>query len=206
MPGKILQSDIHLILASGSPRRKDLLESLGIKFVVIPSDVDESFLANEAPEEGARRLAFEKALEVSKLHEEYWTLGADTVVVIDGKVLGKPTDKHEARLMLGMLTGRTHEVFTGYALVNSRNIESCVTGYSRSEVFIRELNRDEIAEYVESGEPMDKAGAYAIQGLGAAIVQSVNGSYTNVVGLPLCEVARELKRLGIYDFLKERIR
>ena len=206
MPGKILQSDIHLILASGSPRRKDLLESLGIKFVVIPSDVDESFLVNEAPEEGARRLAFEKALEVSKLHEEYWTLGADTVVVIDGKVLGKPTDKHEARLMLGMLTGRTHEVFTGYALVNSRNIESCVTGYSRSEVFIRELNRDEIAEYVESGEPMDKAGAYAIQGLGAAIVQSVNGSYTNVVGLPLCEVARELKRLGIYDFLKERIR
>jgi septum formation protein len=204
MNGKIISKDIRLILASGSPRRRELLESLGIRFEVIPSDVDESFLPLETPHEGVMRLALEKAGEVSQAFRNYWTLGADTVVVIEGKILGKPLDKEEAALMLGSLTGRTHEVYTGYALLNSACMDLAVSGYSRSEVFIRDLSSGEIQEYVETGEPLDKAGAYAIQGLGAAIVQRINGSYTNVVGLPLCEVARELKRLQIYDFLKAR--
>lgn len=206
MNGKFIQKEIDLILASGSPRRKDLLESLGMRFEIIPSDVDESFLPLETPMDGVKRLAYEKAREVAENYHHYWTLGADTVVVIDGKILGKPLDKCEAKLMLGSLAARTHEVFTGYALVNSDCMECSVTGYSRSEVLIRDLSHQEIEEYIETGEPMDKAGAYAIQGLGAAIVQRVNGSYTNVVGLPLCEVARELKRLNVFDFLKARKR
>lgn len=197
-----MKEDIHLILASGSPRRKDLLESLGIRFEVVPADVDESFLPSEAPADVVRRLALEKAREVSKMFEKHWILGADTIVVIDGQILGKPVDKSEAKTMLGKLAGRTHEVFTGYALVNLNGAERVVSDFCRSEVFIRDLSEQEIEEYIETGEPLDKAGAYAIQGIGAAIVQGVNGSYTNVVGLPLCEVARELKKLKVYDFLK----
>ena len=202
MTSRLLQKNIHLILASGSPRRKDLLESIGVRFQVIPSDVDETFFPCETPIEGVKRLSLEKAREISVNYPGYWIIGADTVVVIDGKVLGKPVDEDEAKVMLRSLNGATHEVYTGFSLVNSQCEEQTVTGFSRSEVFIRSMSDDEIDEYVASGEPMDKAGAYAIQGLGAALVQSVNGSYTNVVGLPLCEVARELKRLNVYDFLK----
>ncbi len=202
MNSKPVQKNVHLILASGSPRRKDLLESIGVSFEIIPSDVDETFLPFENPIEGVKRLSFEKAREVSQNYPGYWIIGADTVVVIDGRVLGKPVDEDEAKIMLRSLNGTTHEVYTGFSLVNSQCMEKAVTGCSRSEVFIRSLSADEIDEYVATGEPMDKAGAYAIQGLGAAIVQSVNGSYTNVVGLPLCEVAHELKRLNVYDFLK----
>ncbi len=202
MSVKLHHKNIHIILASGSPRRKDLLESIGVSFEVIPSDVEESFPVGETPSEGVRRLSLEKAREVSDRNPGYWTLGADTVVVIDGQILGKPADKTEARAMLTRLNGRIHEVFTGFSLLNSECPHNTVTDFSRSEVLIRELSQNEIEEYVDSGEPMDKAGAYAIQGLGAALVQSVNGSYTNVVGLPLCEVARELKRLNVYDFLK----
>ena len=202
MTTRLVQENIHLILASGSPRRKDLLESIGVRFVVIPSDVDETFLPSETPIEGVKRLSLEKALEISAKYPGYWIIGADTVVVIDGKVLGKPVDEDDAKIMLRSLNGTTHVVYTGFSLVNSLWVEKAVTGCSRSEVFIRSMSDEEIDEYVASGEPMDKAGAYAIQGLGSALVQSINGSYTNVVGLPLCEVARELKRLNVYDFLK----
>lgn len=202
MSDKPVGKNIHLILASASPRRKDLLESIGVRFEVIPSEVEESFFPFETPCEGVKRLSFEKAREVSLNNPGYWTLGADTVVVVEDEILGKPVDKEEAKKMLTRLNGRVHEVYTGFALLNSEFDQEKVTGFARSEVFIRELSFDEIVEYVDSGEPMDKAGSYAIQGLGAALVQSVNGSYTNVVGLPLCEVARELKRLNVYDFLK----
>lgn len=202
MNSKPVLNNIHLILASGSPRRKDLLEGIGVRFEVIPSDVDETFLPFETPIEGVKRLSFEKAREVSQNYPGYWVIGADTVVVIGGRVLGKPLDEDEAKIMLSSLNGTTHEVYTGFSVVNSECMDKTVTDFCRSEVFIRPLSAQEIAEYVATGEPMDKAGSYAIQGLGAAIVQSVNGSYTNVVGLPLCEVARELKRLNIYDFLK----
>ena len=190
-----------LILASASPRRKELLESINVPFVVAPSDVEELPRDGEAPVVHAQRLAEEKASDVSKKYPASWILGADTIVVIDGLVLGKPNSEAEAVRMLSTLAGRTHVVFTGYAILNSRFPEKKTVSCARSEVFIRELSQEEIAAYVQTREPMDKAGAYAIQGVGAAIVENVCGSYTNVVGLPLCEVTRDFKKLGIFDFL-----
>jgi septum formation protein len=191
----------HLILASASPRRHDLLSRIGLRFVVVPADIDESRFNGEPPHEHVRRLAVAKARAVSHLYLDLWVLGADTIVVIDGRILGKPADRAEAEAMLSALSCRTHEVFTGYAILNSAFPSRERAGVVRSEVFIRGLVPDEIAGYVDTGEPMDKAGAYAIQGVGSAIVERVSGSYTNVVGLPLCEVARDLKELGIFDFL-----
>lgn len=191
----------RLVLASASPRRKELLESIKIPFIVAPSDVDELPRDGEPPEVQAQRLAEEKATDVSKRYSASWILGADTIVVIDGLVLGKPDSEAEAVKMLSTLAGRTHVVFTGYAILNSRFPEMKLVSCARSEVFIRGLSQEEIAAYVQTREPMDKAGAYAIQGVGAAIVEKVWGSYTNVVGLPLCEVTRDLKKLGVFDFL-----
>jgi len=193
---------VHLILASGSPRRKELLSAIGVRFLVRPSSVEEMARDGETPAEQVCRLASEKAREVAALFPDLWVLGADTIVVIDGRILGKPGDEDEARGMLALLAARTHVVFTGYALIHLRFPERERVRYSRSEVKIRELSPAEIAGYVATGEPMDKAGSYAIQGVGSGIVESVVGSYTNVVGLPLCEVARDLEELGIFDFLK----
>ncbi|MCA1959236.1 MAG: Maf family protein [Desulfomonile sp.] len=191
----------HLILASASPRRHDLLSRIGLLFLVVPADIDESMLNGELPEDHVRRLAVSKARAVSKLYPGSWVLGADTIVVIDGRILGKPTDRREAEEMLATLSSRVHEVFTGYAILNSEFPSREISGVVRSEVLIRSLTPEEISGYIDTGEPMDKAGAYAIQGVGSAIVERVSGSYTNVVGLPLCEVARDIKRLGIFDFL-----
>jgi len=148
------------------------------------------------------RLALAKANEVSGRVPGAWILGADTIVVIDGKILGKPAGVDEAKRMLSMLQSRTHEVFTGYAIVNSRFPEKTHVRFLRSEVCIRALSEGEIEGYVSTGEPMDKAGAYAIQGIGSGIVREISGSYTNVVGLPLCEVIMDLKELGIVDILE----
>jgi len=191
-----------LILASSSPRRKDLLQGLGVQFSSIPADVEESHLNGESPEEHVSRLALAKARKVAESRPGIWVLGADTIVVIDGRILGKPEDEAEAKAMLRTLAGRTHEVFTGYALINSAFAGKETVQYVRSSVFIRDLSEREIEDYVSTREPMDKAGAYAIQGIGSGIVQSVVGSYTNVVGLPLCEVARDMQHLGIFDFLR----
>lgn len=179
-----------------------MLKGLRLSFRVAPSDVDEDHRNGEAPDSLVCRLALAKAAEISERNPDFWVLGADTIVVIDGVILGKPGDEEEARSMLTRLAGRTHEVFTGYAIVNAQYPQKTTVRHVRSEVYIRELSPDEIADYVSSGEPMDKAGSYAIQGIGSGIVQQVFGSYTNVVGLPLCEVARDLKELGIFDFLK----
>jgi len=195
---------VDLVLASASPRRKDLLQEIGLCFAIEPSSVEETPLNGEAPEAQVRRLALAKAREVAGRFPEFWVLGADTIVVIDGRILGKPGNRDEARAMLATLAGRTHVVFTGYALIHARFPERETVRYVRSEVHIRALTAEEIAEYVNTGEPMDKAGAYAIQGIGSGIVERVSGSYTNVVGLPLCEVARDLKDLGIFDFLKSK--
>lgn len=194
-------SKVDMILASASPRRKFLLNSLGIRFVAVPSSIDESLLTGESPEVHVQRLALAKATEVAARFSGDWVLGADTIVVIDGRILGKPKDEDEARAMLTRLAGRTHLVFTGYAIVNSALSGTERVRYAQSDVHIRELSPRQIAGYVRTGEPMDKAGAYAIQGVGSAIVEHVSGSYTNVVGLPLCEVARDLQQLGIFDFL-----
>ena len=194
-------SEFDLILASGSPRRKSLLEGLGVRFRIEPSTVEEAHLDGESPEDQVRRLAAAKADHISQGFRGVWVLGADTIVVIDGDILGKPADEPEAQSMLTRLAGAIHFVFTGYALVNSRFPEKRRVSHNMSEVYIRGLSPAEIAGYVKTGEPMDKAGAYAIQGVGSGIVESITGSYTNVVGLPLCEVARDLKELGIFDFL-----
>ncbi len=190
-----------IILASASPRRRDLLTEIGVTFEVAPSGIEEISLNGEAPDALVRRLALDKARDVAKSHANRWVLGADTVVVIAGKVLGKPDDVDQAKLMLATLSARTHAVYTGYAIVRWDCPEATRVRHVRSEVEIRGLSPEEIADYVATGEPMDKAGAYAIQGIGAGIVERVSGSYTNVVGLPLCEVARDLKEMGIFDFL-----
>lgn len=172
-----------------------------MRFAVVPADIDESLLDGEPPDEHVRRLAVSKARAVCHLYPGLWVLGADTIVVIDGKILGKPAHRAEAEMMLSTLSSRTHEVFTGYAILNSAFLAKERSAVVRSEVVMRSLTSDEISGYIDTGEPMDKAGAYAIQGVGSAIVERVCGSYTNVVGLPLCEVARDLDDLGIFAFL-----
>jgi septum formation protein len=193
---------IHLVLASASPRRRELLTSIGLHFQVKPANIEEIAIDNESPAAHVKRLAVAKAREISKTLPNTWVLGADTIVVKDRQILGKPRDVQEAEQMLSMLSQSTHIVYTGYALVHARHPEKTRIRCVRSSVHIRPLIPQEIASYVRTGEPMDKAGAYAIQGIGSAIVERVSGSYTNVVGLPLCEVAQDLKELEIFDFLK----
>jgi septum formation protein len=183
----------RLVLASTSPRRRWLLEKLGRDFEVIGPDVTEVARPGERPDDFAQRMADEKAAEVAPRAAEAWILAADTVVALDEAALGKPKDAREATTMLAGLAGRTHTVFTGVALIQPGGgaAERVVVG---TPVTFRDLTGDEIAAYVATGEPFDRAGAYAIQGEGAHLVERVEGSYTNVIGLPLPEVARWLRR------------
>jgi len=184
-----------LVLASASPRRKELLELLGIEFVIDPSCIDESFRPGEAPRDHALRLSLEKARDIAKKHPASWVLGADTIVVVDGEVLGTPDGDAGARQMLLKLSGREHTVITAYALVCKRaGVE--VSDAVESSVRFNELTRDDIEWYIGTGEPFDKAGAYAVQGRGAVFVKEICGSHTNVIGLPLSEVAGALRKTG----------
>ena len=185
--------DVDLLLASQSPRRQELLEQLGVCFSVLSQNVDENHQPGEPPEAFVQRLALDKATAVwQKLSaaQKKPVLGADTVVVIENQILGKPASRDEALNMLQTLSGRTHQVMTGVALV-SRQQSVCV---NVSEVTFRELDPEEIEAYWETGEPVDKAGAYAIQGYAAAFIQQLVGSYSGVMGLPLFETARLLKQ------------
>jgi septum formation protein len=184
-----------LILASASPRRQELLRSAGISFEVIPSEVDEEMEEGETPNEHVIRLARLKAAMVGKNHKARWVLAADTVVVVDGKILGKPRDRREAEGMLKMLSAREHRVVTGYYLLQMSSGKSR-QGIVVSRVRFKELSPDEVRWYLDTGEPFGKAGAYAIQGKAAFMVKEVRGSYTNVVGLPLCEVVEALREMG----------
>jgi septum formation protein len=170
-----------------------MLRGLGLDLLVRPVDIDESPLPGETAEPYVLRLAREKAREVSNPGE--LILAADTTVVLDGKILGKPTDEAEARRMLGSLAGRSHQVLTGVAVLEADSGDGA-DGVVSTEVTIRSMSESEIAWYVGTGEPMDKAGSYAIQGLGALLVDSIAGNYPNVVGLPLPEVDRLFGRLG----------
>jgi len=194
-------STIHLVLASASPRRRELLGMIGLRFHVVPSTVEEAAADGETPTEHVRRLALAKARQVSQKFPDLWVLGADTIVVKDRQFLGKPRNALEAKAMLTKLARATHRVFTAYALVMASRPELERVRDFCSSVHLRDLSSDEIDAYIDTGEPMDKAGAYAIQGIGSAIVDRISGSYTNVVGLPLCEVAQDLRELGIFDFL-----
>lgn len=179
----------ELVLASASPRRKDLLGSLGLKFSVVPSLIEETPLQDETPRDHVLRLSFEKAREVAgrKQVAGRWFIGSDTIVVHNARLLGKPRDGLEAAAMLRTLSGNSHEVYSGYA-VHDRASGQTLQGAVRTRVTFRRLTEAEIAGYIATGEPHDKAGAYAIQGLGAFLVRTIEGSYTSVVGLPLSEV------------------
>jgi septum formation protein len=179
-----------LVLASQSPRRSDILRQAGIPFTVRVADVDESVLPGESPGAYVRRLAEAKARAVRATPEET-VLGADTTVVIDGEILAKPIDAADARRMLSLLSGRRHEVLTGVCLLRDG---AAVCDCATTEVVFAPLSEREISEYVASGEPMDKAGAYAIQGLASKFVERIDGDYFNVMGLPVALVYRRLQR------------
>jgi septum formation protein len=190
-----------LILASRSPRRKYLLEQAGLSFSVVPSEFDESLVSLRGPENYVRKLAEKKAGEVSSRYPNSWVLGADTVVVIDHAILGKPKSVQDAKEMLARLSGRTHQVFTGFCIRNL-SIERCFSHVVKTDVRFKKLDAAEIEWYIHTPEPFDKAGAYAIQGIGTFLVRSISGSYTNVVGLPVCEVVEFLIKEGVVGFRK----
>jgi len=203
-----------IVLASASPRRQELLRSAGIPFTVQPADIDETPWAGEAPRDCAERLAREKALAVSRIRPQELVLGADTIVVVDdmGVILGKPRDTGDASRMLRLLSGRAHAVITGVCVVGKaatrgpRSVASEATPEADGQnlqvasettlVTMCELSEDEIRDYVATGEPMDKAGAYAIQGLASRWIPRIEGDYTNVVGLPVALVYRMLRERG----------
>jgi septum formation protein len=184
---------MRLLLASTSPRRQELLRQAGFDFEVHPGHIAEEFQPGERPEEFARRAAREKAMHVAAFSPPgSLVLGADTVVVIDGEMLGKPSDLEDATRMLRLLSGRTHQVHTGICLVRAPD-EIVALKHETTLVTFRELDEEEIRRYVESGEPLDKAGAYAVQGLASKFVTRISGCYSNVVGLPVALLYEILK-------------
>ncbi|HWP48718.1 MAG TPA: Maf family protein [Candidatus Limnocylindrales bacterium] len=193
--------DLNIILASASPRRQELLRQIGVKFEVIPSYISEDFEITLPPGEAVRILAERKATAVAQIRPEALIIAADTIVYLDGNILGKPDSPEKAAEMLRQLSGRTHQVITGVAFrCVERGIQESLE--VTSDVTFGVLSEDLITRYVETGEPLDKAGAYGIQGMGAVLVESIKGSYSNIVGLPLFEVARVLRRyMGSWDYL-----
>lgn len=188
----------RLVLASESPRRRYLLEQAGYEFDVIPSSIDEQTVPGEGPVVTAVRLALEKALAVApRVPQGSVILAADTIVAVGDRLYGKPRDEDDATRVLGELLGRNHEVITAWALLETRCKSRSVTGFCRSIVRMREAGNAEIRAYVRSGEPMDKAGAYAAQGEGSRFVAAVIGPLDNVIGLPITPVAFGLLELGI---------
>jgi nucleoside triphosphate pyrophosphatase len=189
---------LKVVLASASPRRKELLKLVGIEHEVRPSNIDETMHPGETPRAHVERLAREKATAVAAGHQSAITIAADTIVVVDGEVLGKPADTTVAKRMLRMLSGREHTVLTAVAVSRGGELRSSVEEVA---VSFRRLRDDEIEDYVATGEPMDKAGAYGIQGFGATIVERVEGDYFAVMGLPLVRLIALLEQLGvIYKF------
>ena len=184
-----------LVLASASPRRAELLRAAGIPFEVVPADVDERQQAGEDAGTYVQRLATAKAAHVAQTHPGRAVLGADTTVVVDGEVLGKPLDGREAVAMLGRLSGRSHRVLTGVCLIGADG--RAETSVAVTTVEFRPVTAAEIERYVASGEPMDKAGAYAIQGGAGDFVTRIDGDYDNVVGLPVALIQAMCLRLGI---------
>jgi len=192
---------MKFILASASPRRRELLASIGLTFEVIPSHVPEVRDEHESPEEYVARLSREKAQAIASRYPDEWIIAADTTVLLGEQLLEKPLDDADARRMLATIAGRTHIVYTGVTLQNVSG-GWCETRIAESEVRMLPLSSEDIAWYVKTGEPLDKAGAYAVQGIGAMFIDSIHGSYTNVVGLPLANLFQMLRKAGI-DPLKQ---
>ena len=193
-----------LILASQSPRRKILLKQIGLKFRVITSHVSEVLAPNESPGDNVKRIAIDKASEVAARLQKGIVIGADTIVVLDHHVLGKPTSKDDAKRMLKLLSGREHSVYTGFALIDVES-KKHVAGVEETKVRFRKLEEHEIIAYVNSGSPMDKAGSYGIQDdFGAVFVEKVNGCFYNVVGFPLARFYSTLQRFIAYLELQNK--
>lgn len=184
----------EIILASASPRRKKLLSTAGLDFTVKVADVEEIIPENASPDEVVKSLALQKAQAVAKNNPDSIVIGSDTVVALDGIILGKPKDAEDAVKMLKALSGRSHTVYTGVALINGEKIKNFCEA---TEVEFYPLTEDEIRSYVATGEPMDKAGAYGIQGKGCVLVRKIDGDYFNVVGLPVSKVCRELRDFNV---------
>jgi septum formation protein len=189
----------QLILASSSPRRFELLNQLGIDFLVVPSLVEEDFVEMVSPEDYVIRLAEAKAIDVGNRYPNHWVIGADTIVYIDGLILGKPKGDRDAMDMLSRLSGREHQVLSGIFVsnLNKRKSEAMTV---RTGVKIKTLTPSEMEWYIRTGEPFDKAGGYAIQGIGSFMIEWINGSFTNVIGLPLCELIQMLISLDAIRF------
>ena len=189
------RSKIPVILASQSPRRIELLKQIIKNFIVIPSEVNEVFSAHLSPEENAVSLGRKKAYWVANRHPHHWIIGADTLVVLENQIIGKPVNVDDAHKILRRLSGREHKVITGVTVVHTNTLSAAIV----SQVRMKSLTDNEIVSYVSSGEPMDKAGAYAIQGEGASFVESYEGSYSNIVGLPIETLKNLLQKSG-YSF------
>ena len=189
-----------LVLASASPRRQELLRNAGIPFVAQPSDIPEDAQPGESPETCAQRLAREKALAILQLRPDDFVLGADTIVVIDSQMLNKPESATDAARMLRLLSGHTHKVITGVCLVGRKeSVPSFVdVRIETTKVSMSEISDREIQDYISTGEPMDKAGAYAIQGIASRWITRIEGDYCNVVGLPIALVYRMLKEHQVF--------
>ena len=193
---RTLIMDREFVLASQSPRRKYLLRQIGLSFTTDPAHIDESVRPGEAPGDYAVRLALDKAREVAGRRKVGVIIAADTIVVVDNAILGKPADADDAVRMLSMLSGRMHRVITGVALLDA-GTGKAVSRFAVTNVWFRELSQDEIAAYVATGEPMDKAGAYGIQEKGALLIEKIEGCYANVVGLPIALLDTLLREFKI---------
>ena len=190
----------NIILASGSPRRKELMTQAGIDFKIHVADIDESKVyPGMAPENYVCLLSKTKAQAVAAHYPDAWTIGADTIVAVGNTILGKPAGHRQAVTMLTQLSNREHNVFTAFTIIRP-NSDDLVTRVVNTRVRFKELSKDEINWYADTGEPYDKAGGYGIQGVGAFLVKEISGSYTNVVGLPVCELIDALASLGAISF------
>jgi septum formation protein len=190
-----VQQKGRIILASASPRRIELLDSAGISFKTVPGDIDEICLPDETPERHVLRLAREKAMNVAGKSDGRFFIGADTIVLCKGEIMGKPMDSDDAERMLLKLSGNSHEVITGFNIYDKQK-DISIGDAVNTVVFFKTLCMEEIRAYIATGCPFDKAGAYAIQGGAAYMIRKIEGSYTNVVGLPLCEVVEALRAIG----------
>jgi septum formation protein len=191
----MIKTKLPLYLASKSPRRKKLLEQINLSFKILPVETPEIFKKGERPVDAVRRIALEKMDAAKEIIKKGIIITADTIVVIKGKIIGKPVDKKDAVRMLQQLSGNTHIVYTGFSVYNS-SAQITITGYEKTYVTFRKLNTKEIKEYVGTGSPMDKAGAYGIQDdYGAVFIKKINGCYYNVVGLPLTKVFLTMNRI-----------
>lgn len=184
---------MDIILASASPRRKEILENTNLKFRIIKSDIDEKIFEGESPQQVVMRLSFEKCMDIACNNESSLVIGADTIVVLDDMILGKPKDKDEAYCMLKKLSNKVHQVITGISLINLEGNKKIID-YVVSNVKFKDLSEEDIKDYIQTNESLDKAGAYGIQGYGALLVEEIKGDYFNIVGLPISKISDLLKQ------------